>query len=89
MVQLQEVEWDPIISWFNTRFDVSIEKSKQMDIPPVKDKDKIKLTKYLMSHSFAAINGSLINSVLESETNVMKESCTLDRAMFDYCRTTN
>lgn len=76
LIQLQEVEWDPIISWFNSRFNVSIEKSKQMDIPPAKEKDKTKLTKYLMSHSFAAING-LSNLVLESVPNVMEGSCGL------------
>ncbi|XP_063914170.1 ATP synthase mitochondrial F1 complex assembly factor 2 [Zophobas morio] len=54
---LQEAEWDPVITWFNKRFDVDVVKSKQMDIPPVSQKDKTTLSKHLLSHNFATVCG--------------------------------
>lgn len=57
LFKLQINEWDPVIEWFNKRFDVNLQKSVQMDIPPVGEKDKAALTKHLLSHNFAAING--------------------------------
>jgi len=57
LMKFQTEEWDPVISWFNKRFNVNLKKSIQMDISPISDKDKATLTSHLMSYNFAAING--------------------------------
>lgn len=57
LIKFQTEEWDPVISWFNKRFNVNLKKSIQMDISPISDKDKATLTSHLMSYNFAAING--------------------------------
>lgn len=57
MFNLQINEWDPIIEWFNKTFDVSLKKSVEMNVSTVSEKDKATLTKHLLSHNFAAING--------------------------------
>lgn len=59
LFNLQVNEWDPIIQWFNKRFDVSIKKSIQMDVPTVNEKDKATIIKHLLSYNFAAINGKI------------------------------
>lgn len=61
MFKLQTNEWDPIIEWFNKRFNLHLEKSVQMDKPPVSEEDKSILTKHLMSYNFAAINGKMFS----------------------------
>ncbi|XP_044267643.1 ATP synthase mitochondrial F1 complex assembly factor 2 [Tribolium madens] len=57
LLELQEKEWDPVIDWFNKRFEVNIKKSQQMDAPPASEKDKATLSKHLLSHNFATICG--------------------------------
>ncbi|RZC38245.1 ATP synthase mitochondrial F1 complex assembly factor 2, partial [Asbolus verrucosus] len=58
LLKLQEVEWDPVITWFNKKFNVNLAKSRQMDSPIVNEKDKTTLSKHLLSYNFAAINGN-------------------------------
>ncbi|CAH1183273.1 unnamed protein product [Phaedon cochleariae] len=57
LLKFQINEWDPVIEWFNNRFNVNIQKSVQMDLPLVSENDKATLRKHLMSHNFAAVNG--------------------------------
>ncbi|XP_018578180.1 ATP synthase mitochondrial F1 complex assembly factor 2 [Anoplophora glabripennis] len=57
LFKFQIAEWDPVIEWFNKRFNVQLKKSTQMDVPPVSDQDKNTLSKHLMSYNFAAVNG--------------------------------
>nr|XP_023012058.1 ATP synthase mitochondrial F1 complex assembly factor 2 [Leptinotarsa decemlineata] len=57
LLKFQVMQWDPIIEWFNNRFEANLKKSIQMDIPPASDQDKNLLTKHLMSYNFAAVNG--------------------------------
>ncbi|KAJ8954377.1 hypothetical protein NQ318_011050, partial [Aromia moschata] len=57
LLKFQTKEWDPVIEWFNKRFNVNLKKSVQMDILPVSDQDKAVISKYLMSYNFAAVNG--------------------------------
>ncbi|XP_011190057.2 ATP synthase mitochondrial F1 complex assembly factor 2 [Zeugodacus cucurbitae] len=49
--ELQRNEWDPIIQWFNERYGTSLEKTMVMSPPNVSADDKMKISKYLMSHS--------------------------------------
>ncbi|XP_030753561.1 ATP synthase mitochondrial F1 complex assembly factor 2 [Sitophilus oryzae] len=57
LLRFQIAEWDPIIEWFNKKFNVSVKKSVQMDVSPVSDNDKAKIMRHLMSYNFAAVNG--------------------------------
>ncbi|CAH0557012.1 unnamed protein product [Brassicogethes aeneus] len=75
LLKVQETEWDPVIEWFNNKFDVNLKKSTQMDIPPVSEQDKAKLSKHLMSYNFAAING-FVYGVDTLKSVVLTLACT-------------
>ncbi|CAG9771990.1 unnamed protein product [Ceutorhynchus assimilis] len=57
LMKFQMAEWDPVIEWFNKRFNVKLKKSIQMDVSPISEEDKTIITKHLMSHNFATVNG--------------------------------
>ncbi|XP_050310039.1 ATP synthase mitochondrial F1 complex assembly factor 2 [Anthonomus grandis grandis] len=57
LLKFQINEWDPVIDWFNKRFNVKLRKSVEMDVSPVSKEDKTTLIRHLMSYNFAAING--------------------------------
>nr|AEE62847.1 unknown [Dendroctonus ponderosae] len=59
LLKFQITEWDPVIEWFNKRFNVKLKKSVQMDVSPVSEEDKTTLIRHLMSYNFASVNGFL------------------------------
>ncbi|XP_065163924.1 ATP synthase mitochondrial F1 complex assembly factor 2 isoform X2 [Atheta coriaria] len=57
LYKFQVKEWDPIIQWFCDKFQVDIQKSRDIGGPVVPEATKASISRYLMSHNFAAING--------------------------------
>lgn len=57
LYKFQLKEWDPIIQWFCDKFQVDIQKSRDIGGPVVPEATKASISRYLMSHNFAAING--------------------------------
>lgn len=55
--ELQRNEWDPIIQWFNERYGTNLQKTMDITPPNVTDDDKMKISKYLLSHSEEVLNG--------------------------------
>ncbi|XP_053959959.1 ATP synthase mitochondrial F1 complex assembly factor 2 [Anastrepha ludens] len=51
LFDLQRNEWDPIIQWFNERYGTNLQKTMVMSPPNVSADDKMKVSKYLLSHS--------------------------------------
>ncbi|XP_055902950.1 ATP synthase mitochondrial F1 complex assembly factor 2 [Eupeodes corollae] len=57
LYELQKNEWDPVIEWFNKRFDTNIQKTPSISPPTVSDADKMKISKYFLSHSEDVLYG--------------------------------
>lgn len=57
---LQRNEWDPIIQWFNERYGTNLQKTMDITPPNVSAEDKMKISKYLLSHSDEVLNGKTL-----------------------------
>ncbi|XP_005183484.2 ATP synthase mitochondrial F1 complex assembly factor 2 [Musca domestica] len=54
---LQRNEWDPLIEWFNERYGTQLKKTMDITPPTVSSEDKMKISKYLLSHSEDVLYG--------------------------------
>lgn len=54
---LQRNEWDPIIEWFNERYGTNLKKTMDITPPNVSAEDKMKISKYLLSHGDEVLHG--------------------------------
>lgn len=50
LYKLQCAEWDPIINWFNERFDANVEKVCDITQPKIAGNTKMNLSKHLLSY---------------------------------------
>uniref|UniRef100_A0A1A9WZH0 ATP synthase mitochondrial F1 complex assembly factor 2 n=1 Tax=Glossina brevipalpis TaxID=37001 RepID=A0A1A9WZH0_9MUSC len=55
--ELQCNEWDPIIKWFNERYGTNLNKTMDIAPPQISEEDKLKISKYLMSHEEEVLHG--------------------------------
>ncbi|XP_075149187.1 ATP synthase mitochondrial F1 complex assembly factor 2 homolog l(2)k14505 [Haematobia irritans] len=55
--ELQRNEWDPIIEWFNERYGTNLTKTMDITPPNVSAEDKMKISKYLLSHAEEVLHG--------------------------------
>ncbi|KAH8314059.1 hypothetical protein KR067_004750 [Drosophila pandora] len=55
--ELQQNEWDPVIDWFNQRFEVNLQKTMNITPPQVSEEDKIKIAKHFQSYSLETLHG--------------------------------
>ncbi|XP_045511673.1 ATP synthase mitochondrial F1 complex assembly factor 2 [Colias croceus] len=54
--ELQEQKWGPVLEWFQKRFGVTQEVSKDFEPPPVATETRAVLAKYFLSYDFPALN---------------------------------
>ncbi|XP_055643168.1 ATP synthase mitochondrial F1 complex assembly factor 2 [Toxorhynchites rutilus septentrionalis] len=54
---LQKVEWDPVIEWFNKRYDVNIESTHGLEVPTFAPGTAMNISRYLSSYNEAALHG--------------------------------
>ncbi|XP_037822197.1 ATP synthase mitochondrial F1 complex assembly factor 2 [Lucilia sericata] len=54
---LQRNEWDPLIQWFNERYGTNLQKTMDITPPEISSEDKMKISKYLLSHSDDVLYG--------------------------------
>ncbi|KAF2894008.1 hypothetical protein ILUMI_12161 [Ignelater luminosus] len=57
LYKLQVQEWDPVLDWFCNRFQVKVQKSREMCTPAISDEVKATISKHLLSYNFACIHG--------------------------------
>ncbi|XP_044743435.1 ATP synthase mitochondrial F1 complex assembly factor 2 [Chrysoperla carnea] len=57
LYKVQVQEWDPIIEWFNKRYQTQILKTRFIDGPEFSDNDKNVLRKHLLSYNFSSLIG--------------------------------
>ncbi|XP_037938109.1 ATP synthase mitochondrial F1 complex assembly factor 2-like [Teleopsis dalmanni] len=54
---LQSNEWDPILKWFNERYETNLQKTLNITPPLITAEDKMKISKYLASHNLETLHG--------------------------------
>lgn len=51
-------QWDPIIEWFNKRYETEMQKCRDIVAGEIKGGTQMKISKHLMSHNIAALHGN-------------------------------
>ncbi|XP_067621073.1 ATP synthase mitochondrial F1 complex assembly factor 2 [Eurosta solidaginis] len=74
---LQCNEWDPIIKWFNERYGTNLEKTMVMSPPNIGADDKMKVSKYLLSHSEDVLFGFIF--AVDTLKSVVLAFATIDQ----------
>ncbi|EDW46452.1 ATP synthase mitochondrial F1 complex assembly factor 2 [Drosophila sechellia] len=54
---LQVNEWDPVIAWFNQRYDTNLQKTMNITPPQVSERDKMNIAKHFQSYSLETLHG--------------------------------
>lgn len=57
LYRLQQKEWDPIIDWFNKRFETNVVKTRTISPPTISGDTKMKISKHILSYDFTAVHG--------------------------------
>lgn len=57
LYEFQCTEWDPIIDWFNNRYETDIQKCRNIYANEMKPGTQMKISKHLMSHNISALHG--------------------------------
>ncbi|XP_067007076.1 ATP synthase mitochondrial F1 complex assembly factor 2 [Anabrus simplex] len=71
---LQMQEWQPILDWFCTRYNVHIEPSRDIQGPNITDEAKSVITRHLMSYDIWAVHG-LVFGVDTIKSLILMLSC--------------
>lgn len=77
LFKLQTEEWDPIIEWFNKRYDTQLEKSVDISAPVFPPNAKMQIASFLKSHDLAALHG--IQFAVETVKSVILAFACIDR----------
>lgn len=54
---MQCAQWDPIIEWFNKRYDTDIEKVCDLSLPHISAKTRMNISKHLRSYDDISMHG--------------------------------
>lgn len=57
LYKVQVEQWDPVIEWFNKRYDTELQKSVDISMPVFPANAKMQIAKYLHSHSLTTLHG--------------------------------
>lgn len=70
---LQHQKWDPVLEWFQERYNVKQEISHGLEPPPVTAETKAVLARHFLSYDFAALTGkfSLLYFFLLKKLNTL------------------
>lgn len=55
---LQLNEWDPVIAWFNQRYETNLQKTLNITPPVVSEEDKMRIAKHFHSYSLDTLHGN-------------------------------
>lgn len=77
LYQIQTEEWEPLIQWFNKRYDTELEKTVSI-LPPVFPAGaKMQIANYLKSHSLTSLHG--FQFAVETVKSVILAFACIDR----------
>jgi ATP synthase mitochondrial F1 complex assembly factor 2 len=77
LFKIQAEEWDPVIEWFNKRYDTNLQKTVDISPPVFPANAKMQIANYLKSHDLAALHG--IQFAVETVKSVILAFACLDR----------
>ncbi|CRL01275.1 CLUMA_CG014299, isoform A [Clunio marinus] len=77
LYKLQTDQWDPIIEWFNKRYDTDLKKTVNISPPVFPSGAKMQIAKYLQSHDMTALHG--IQFAVETVKSVILAFACIDR----------
>lgn len=66
LYKVQVQEWDPIIEWFNKRYQTQILKTRFIDRPEFSDNDISTLRKHLLSYNFSSLIGKIYTNIISN-----------------------
>ncbi|RXG73053.1 ATP synthase mitochondrial F1 complex assembly factor 2 [Armadillidium vulgare] len=76
-LKIQSEEWDPIIDWFNKKFDVDVQPSDGICVQNISEETNEKLSRYFSSYNVWAISGILYG--VEAIKSVILTAACLER----------
>lgn len=79
LFQLQTSEWDPLIEWFNKRFETQLVKTVDISPSVFPAGAKMQIAKFLNSHSLATLHG--IQFAVETVKSVVLAFACIDRVI--------
>jgi ATP synthase F1 complex assembly factor 2 len=77
LYNMQVEQWDPIIEWFNKRYDTDIQKTESISPPKFPANAKMVIGKYLRSHSLETLHG--IQYAVDTVKSVILAFACIDR----------
>lgn len=77
LFKLQQEQWDPIIEWFNKRYDTTLEKTTDISPPVFPANAKMQIANFLKSHDLPALHG--IQFAVETLKSVILAFACIDR----------
>lgn len=57
LYQMQLKEWDPVIQWFNDRYQVDMKKNRDLNTPVISEEIRLRVGKHLMSYDESCLHG--------------------------------
>lgn len=57
LYKVQCRDWDPVIKWFNERYDTNLTKSRDISSPVMPDGTKMNISKHLLSYDLTSMHG--------------------------------
>lgn len=79
LYQLQIEQWDPLIAWFNKRYETELVKTVDISPPVYPANAKMQIAGYLKSHSLETLHG--IQFAVETIKSVVLAFACIDRAI--------
>ncbi|CAO1397472.1 unnamed protein product [Diamesa tonsa] len=73
----EQQEWNPMIEWFNKRYDTALEKTTGISPPEFKDSAKRQITNHLKSYSLPALHGYMF--AVETVKSIILAFACIDR----------
>lgn len=79
LYQLQTEQWDPLIDWFNERYNTKLEKTIDISPPVFPANAKMQIASYLKSHSLTSLHG--FQFAVETVKSVILAFACIDRTI--------
>jgi ATP synthase mitochondrial F1 complex assembly factor 2 len=79
LFQMQSEKWDPLIEWFNKRYDTELAKTVDISPPTFPAGAKMSIAKYLNSHNLTTLHG--LQFAVETVKSVILAFACLDRVI--------
>lgn len=77
LYQLQKEQWDPMIEWFNKRYDTELKKTVDISPPIFPPGAKMSIANYLKSHNLSTLHG--FQFAVETVKSVILAFACIDR----------